>query len=160
MPLTTHQEIVLKAMQRMTASQQGAVVRFAVSAAKKPPPQEAKDKAHVKQRAARRDSVKARYVRKSPKSQPNARRIPVKSPGLKTISRKISPPAEAPPTSDYKDRLPPQSVGFELLGKDTQVRNDNEWLFSENRGRRESVPARSDPSGQKWATNRWNRSGR
>lgn len=42
----------------------------------------------------------------------------------------------------------------------TQERlNDNEWLFSKNRRRDAAVP-RSTPSGQKWASNRWNHSGK
>jgi hypothetical protein len=156
MSLTTFQQIVLKAMEKMTISQQSAVARFAATLPKQRALDRVKPQNPVKQ-GARLDGVPApntknlvnrnqlNGVQNQPKRSQSTT-SPSKKPDLSTAKKDR-------PSGSQQSRVTPN--GSKLVDRNFR---DTEWLLSENR-RRESAPRRSEPKGQKWATNRWNHSG-
>jgi hypothetical protein len=163
MALTTFQEIVLKAMQKMTPSKQSAVAQFAASLATKPPNGMTKSLENATQGTVPGTSTKTQNVRKNVKrSHPSAVAKPAKSSRPDRISPKkpkIAPVKTKSSSSSQDKRVSPPPLESELRQDYAKPdMRDNRWLFSENR-RRESAPSRSGPSEQKWAISRWNHSG-
>jgi len=155
MALTTHQEIVLKAMQTMKPAQQGAIVKAVIRLAATWAKNQLHEKAE-KRTPSKEAVVPARSV-KEPTIPSNLKRS-----GLKSNLRAKPARRSVQKGSAYglqHSQVPASPHGSVPLRTDAKFDpKDTEWLFSENRGRRKSSPARSAPSGQKWATNRFNRS--
>lgn len=153
MALTTHQAIVLRAMQRMTPSQQSAVVRFAATLSKK---RKRKNQKQAKQSTPTNGSIKTPDMQKHLKhDHPNARNTfgkPSKLGAVRLNQPKLTPlktGSFSGPQNKQGTAPPKLDTTQECARPDPK---DNEWLFSENR-RREPTPRPSDPSGQKWALN-------
>jgi hypothetical protein len=133
MALTVFQEIVLKAMQRMKPAQQEAVARFTKSLTRERLATKTRKQKSSKRGVSVDNLDKTRKVQKQGKQN-----------RLDGVAK--------PPKSSKNSRAPSKS----RFGNVNLQSSD--WLFSENR-RRNSTPRSVEPSGQKWAQNRWNHRG-
>lgn len=200
MLLTTHQDLVLKAMQRMTPFQQRMVVEFVSGLDKKNLSGSERVSVGDEQRQLSSNSTgKHVYEKRSKWKRPGSENKAVKITQANGKTPKIRAPidklpahiakrtgkqkmqqstavapngrdpvtgariVQTPSASTQGQKQDPVSVPFSKLESPPKTGaikgpNDTQWCFSENR-RKEPAPPRSVPSGQKWATNRWNHTG-